>query len=302
VTGEPVVAPSRSGRLSGRAGWLAYLCLAVGIISLGTSAIFVRWANAPGAVTSFYRMAIACALMAWPFWRGRQARPALPRRELAIALLGGVLFAGDLALWTTGVVISGATNPTLLANTAPLWVGLGAYLFFGERRGRAFWLGLLLAFVGAALILGLDALQAFSVGLGTLFGLLAGLFYGAYFLVTQRGRRSMDSLTYFWLAASSSTVCLAVLTLLLGQPFTGYSTFTYLNFLLMGALVQVVGYLAINYALGHLPASLVSPILLGQPVFTAILAGPMLGEWPTRWELIGGIVVLTGVYIVHRNR
>ncbi len=280
----------------------AYLALGIGVICIGLSAIFVRWANAPGAVTSFYRMAIAVVAMAWPFYRRAKTRGGLPRRGVLIALLGGLFFAADLALWATGVVMSGATNPTLLANTAPLWVGLGALVFFREKLNLKFWGGLLLAMAGAAFILGLDSLRAVSLGIGTLSGLLAGIFYGGYTLITQRGRESLDSLTYFWPAAVSSTVSLLVVVLILGQPLTGYSAATYLNFLALGLVTQALGYMVVNYALGYLPASLVSPTLLGQPVVTAILAGPLLGEELSVWQIFGGLAVLVGVYIVHRSQ
>ncbi len=280
----------------------AYLALGVAILSLGFSAIFVRWANAPGTVTSFYRMVIAVILLAWPFYRRMKIRGNLSRPELYIALLGGLFFAADLAFWATGVVMSGATNPTLLANTAPLWVGLGALILFRERLNGVFWAGLSLAMAGAAVILGLDSLRAVSFGVGTLLGLLAGIFYGSYFLITQRGRETLDSLTYFWLAAASSTLALFALSLMLRQPLTGYSTFTYVNFLALGLVTQVLGYLAINYALGYLPASIVSPTMLGQPVVTAILAVPLLGEGLSLWQILGGISVLIGMYLVHRSR
>jgi drug/metabolite transporter (DMT)-like permease len=281
---------------------LPYLALGISILSLSFSALFVRWANAPGAVASFYRMAVAVAVLAWPFYRRVKSRGTLPRRGLQVAALGGLFFAGDLALWATGVAMSGATNPTLLANTAPLWVGLGALLFFRERPDRPFWIGLLLATAGAFAILGLDSLRAATFGLGSLFGLLAGVFYGSYLLVTQRGRETLDALTYFWPAALSSTLALLVLCGLFRQPLTGYPTLTYLNFLGMGLISQTVGYLAMNYTLGHLPASVVAPTLLGQPVMTAILAGLLLGETLSQWQVLGGIAVLAGVYVVHRNR
>lgn len=281
---------------------MPYLALGVGILSLGFSAIFVRWANAPGPVTSFYRMAVAVVVLAWPFYRRVRARGKLPRRGLQMAALGGLFFAADLALWATGVVMSGATNPTLLANTAPLWVGLGALLFFREKLSRMFWVGLLLAMAGAVVVLGLDSLRAASFGLGTLLGLLAGIFYGGYLLITQRGRETLDPLTYFWPAAAASTLALLGLNLALRQPLTGYSAFTFLNFIAMGVISQAIGYLSINYALGYLPASIVSPTMLGQPVMTAILAGPLLGETLSLWQALGSILVLAGVYAVHHNR
>jgi len=279
----------------------SYLALGVGVVCLGLSAIFVRGADAPGAVSSFYRMAIAVVALAWPFYRRVRGR-SVSGRALTLAVVGGLFFTADLALWATGVVMSGATNPTLLANTAPLWVGLGAVVFLRERLKLSFWFGLLLSMSGVIVVLGIDSLRAASIGVGTLFGLLAGLFYGGYLLITQVGRRDLDSLTYFWPAAVSSAVSLLILCLALGQPLTGYSTTTYLNFLGLSLISQVIGYLVINYALGYLPASIVSPTLLGQPVVTAILAGPLLGEELSVWQISGGVAVLMGVYVVHRSR
>jgi drug/metabolite transporter (DMT)-like permease len=59
--------------------------------------------------------------------------------------------------------------------------------------------------------------------------------------------------------------------------------------------------LAINYALGYLPATLVSPTLLAQPVLTALLAGPLLGEQIGSWQAVAGLGVLAGILIVHRS-
>jgi len=155
---------------------------------------------------------------------------------------------------------------------------------------------------GAVVILGLDSLRGVSFGMGALFGLLAGFFYGGYFLITQRGRETLGSLTYFWPAAVSSTLGLLILCLALRQPLTGYPASAYLNFLGLGLVSQVFGYLALNYALGHLPASIVAPTMLGQPVVTALLAGPLLGESLAPWQALGGLAVLTGVYVVHRSQ
>jgi len=280
----------------------AYLALGASMLALGFSAILVRTAGAPGVVSSFYRMAVAIVVMAWPVFRRVRTKRQLSRNAVRTALLGGLLFGGDLAFWATGITLSGATNPTLLANTAPIWVGLGALLLFREKLNATFWAGLALAMGGAAVVLGLDASQATDLGLGSLFGLLAGVFYGGYFLVTQRGRQILDALTYFWLAALGSLLVLALLIPLRGHSFTGYSLSTYLNFLAQGLLVQACGQLAMNYALGYLPASLVSPTMLGQPVVTALLAVPLLHERLTAWQIIGGGTVLAGVYIVHRSR
>jgi drug/metabolite transporter (DMT)-like permease len=92
-----------------------------------------------------------------------------------------------------------------------------------------------------------------------------------------------------------------IINLILGKSLTGYSSQTWLIFLATAIISQMIGYLAISYALGHLPASVVSPTLIGQPILTAILAIPMLGEIPTSIQWIGGGIALAGIYIVNRS-
>lgn len=280
----------------------ACLALVGGLAALGFSAIFVRWAGAPGTVAAFYRMAIGLGMLTIPYLASRRGRPRFRAREALVALIGGAFFALDLAFWSSGVMLSGATNPTLLANTAPIWVGLGAWLVLRERLPVRFWLGVVLALAGATFVIGLDAVQSMRLGLGTLLGLLAGLFYGGYFLITQVGRRSLSALSYFWLSALSATLVLLVINLVLAHPLGGYAPHTYLSLLGLGVISQGAGWMAINYAQGHLPATTVASTLLGQPVLTGLLAGPLLGEPLRPLQALGGAVVLLGIYIVHRSR
>jgi drug/metabolite transporter (DMT)-like permease len=280
----------------------AYVALGIGLFSIGFAAILISLADAPGTVSAFYRMAVATVLVALPFAsRVRKQDGPQPATGLRLAVLGGALFAIDVGLWATGITLGGATNPTLMANTAPLWVGLGAMLFFGERRRGLFWFGMALAMTGAAVVLGAASFQASELGLGTLFGLLAALFYGAYYLVTQRGRVYLSTLSYFWITTATAAGFLLLFNLVLGRPLVGYGPMTYVYFLALGIVAQTLGWLTINYAQGYLPASIVAPTLLGQPVATAIFAAVLLGEQFTTWQIIGGVVVLLGVYLVHRS-
>lgn len=280
----------------------AYLALGLGLALLGFSAIFVSLANAPGTVIAFYRMAFATLILALPFGLQLRKHLPLPRKGLALAVLAGIFFGADLAAWSSGVVLSGATLPTLFANTNPLWVGLGAWLIFKEKLKSGFWFGLLLALLGAVLILGADLSSNMALDPGMLLGLLAALFYGAYFLVAQRGREHLSALTFFWVGTLSSSLTLLMVNLYLGNALTGYAPETWLNFLAQGLIIQAAGWFLVSYSQGYLPASLVSPTLLGQPVLTAILAGPLLGESLRSGDLVGGAAVLGGIFIVHRSR
>jgi drug/metabolite transporter (DMT)-like permease len=281
---------------------LPYIALAVGILSLGFSALFVRWANVPGPVMGVYRLGIASLLMAPLFAWQQRGQPRFKSRMLLLPLLGGLLTALDHAFWNTAVLYTTAANATLFGNTAPLWVALIACLVFKEKLKAKFWTGLALALAGAAIVLGNDFLLHPNLGLGDLIALTAAVFYGGYLLVTQFGRAQMDTLSYVWLVSASSALMLLVVSLGSGMQLTGYPAQTYLAFLGAALVSQVLGYLSVAYALGHLPASMVAPTLIGQPVVTAVLAIPFLGEMmlPAQW--IGGLGVLAGIYLVHNSR
>lgn len=156
---------------------LLYILLIIGVIILGFSAIFVKWANAPGSVTAFYRILFALIVISLPvFINFKKKKIESNRKGIIFALLGGFFFGTDLVLWSTGVQIGGMTNPTLMANTAPIWVGLGAMIIFREKLKFFFWFGLFIALLGTILVLGQDLQRAREFGTGTILGLLAGFF------------------------------------------------------------------------------------------------------------------------------
>jgi len=281
----------------------AYGALVIGILVIGFSAIFVRLANAPGVVSAFYRMSIGSFAMTLPFvWQIKRSKEKLPVRGVWLAVGGGIFFGLDLTAWTTGIMLSNATIPTLMANTAPLWVGLGALLIFRERQTTGFWLGLILALCGTVIVLGKDLLHATSFSMGAMLGLLAAFMFGAFYLFSQRARMVLSTLVYFWISTTSSAIVLFIAILIFGHEFTGYDAPTYWIFIAMGIVVQALGWMVINYAQGHLPASVIAPTLLGQPIITALFAMPILGETFTVWHVTGGALVILGVYLVHRSR
>lgn len=280
---------------------LAYLALGVGVLSLGFSAMFVRWANAPGPVTAFYRLFFSIFLLL-PFFLPRvRANPALRSRSLLFPLLAGVFAACDLGLWTTSLSYTTAANATLLGNTAPLWVALGAWLILKQKLSQTFWRGLTITLLGAALIMGTDFLLHPRFGVGDAMAIFTGVFYGGYFLFTEKSRTHFDPVSHILLVGIGASISLFIINIVLQNPLTGYPTQTWLVFLATAIVSQLIGSVALAYALGHLPASVVSPTMVLQPIVTTLLAIPLLGEIPTIWQGVGGGIALVGIYIVNQS-
>ena len=281
---------------------LPYLALSSAVLALTFSSLFIRWANAPGTVTTFYRMTIG-AIAFFPFFMHQPVEQRrIDRRWLFLPLIGGLFTAMDHATWATAIESTRVANATLLNNLAPLWVALVAILVWRERLPGGFWLGLVMALGGAAVVLGSDFVTRPQLNGGNLLAVASSLFYGGYFLTTQRGREHFSTISYVFIITFVCSLVLLGINLAQGKALTGYSGQTYLVFLAAGLISQVIGYFSTAYALGHLPASIVSPTMISQPVLTALLAIPFAGESLAPAQILGGLVVLGGIYLVNRSR
>lgn len=280
---------------------LPYIALVIGIVALSMTAMFVRWAEAPATITGFFRLLISSIILFPIFLWSNKKNSRLNRNNLVFPILGGLFTAFDLAFWNSAVLYTTASNATLLGNTAPIWVALVTIFIFRHKLPKGFWLGLTLALGGSALVLGNDFLIHPRLGTGDLLALSAGLFYAGYLLSTQRGRESLDPLSYITIMVISASFFSFIINIILSFNFSGYSLQTWFIFLVLALVSQILGYMSVSYALGHLPASVVAPTMIGQPILTTILAIPLLGEIPHSIQLIGGLVTLSGIYLVHNS-
>lgn len=279
------------------------MALIVGLLFMANAAILIKVADAPGIVTVFYRMFFGSVTLFLPFIIYlKRSKQKLPRKGVLLAIFAGSCFGFDMALWSTGVVASNATLPTITANMAPLWVGIGSIFIFKEKHGSGFWIGILLALSGATIMLSKDFMASNGIIEGASLGVLAGIFYGAFYLISQKGRSLVSTLPYLFISTTSSAFVLFILMLIKDYPFVGYPKETWIYLILFGIGVQVIGWYLINYSQGFIPASIVSPTLLGQPVITAIMATTLLKEDLSFIHWLGGGIVVLGIYVVHFSR
>ena len=137
--------------------------------------------------------------------------------------------------------------------------------------------------------------------MGDLMSILGSFFYGLFFLATARARDKLNSFIAWWMSSMTSAVVLLTISFAFHYSLFGYSILTYLCILGAAFLTQVGGYLAVNYAIGRLPVSTVSPTLLAQPIITAFLAVPLLGQPITVSQILGGAFILFGIFIINKT-
>ena len=285
-----------------RQQWLAYGALALAVSGIAWSAVLVRWAGIPGTASAFYRVLVAAiVLVPWRVAYGSRRRST--PRAVWLAIAAGAFFGLDLALYNTAVMRTAAATASFLGNAAPVFVGLGAWLLFRRRPRAAFWAGLTLAMAGGGIMIAAHAREPQSIGdpVGDLLAITAAIFFAGYLLTAERLRSEMDTLTFNTLAILGSVLILFALSLVLRVPLAGYAPSTWAALVGLGLVSQLGAYYALVYALGHLPATVTSVGLLTQLPLTAALAALLLHEPITTAQIVGGALVLAGVYVVNRR-
>ena len=277
-----------------------YLLLLLGVLCISWSAILVKTANISGFGSGFYRLLFGTIgiLPIWYFFR----KPGYNVRGIKVAIICGVLFAFDIATWNTSIMLSKASVSTLLANLAPVWVGFGGLLIFKEKPAKIFWIGTIIALFGVTVIIGFDQITFSGMNTGNMLAILASVFYGFYLLTVRKGRNTLDTISFTAISMISSTVVLGFICLFTSTPLWGFGSVTWLSLLILGLVPQLLGWLAINQALGHIHPTIASVTLLSQTVFTALFSVPLLGELLTPFEITGAFIVLTGIFLVNYRK
>ena len=120
-------------------------------------------------------------------------------------------------------------------------------------------------------------------------------------LIGRRLRRSIGLLSYISLVYSSAAVLLLLSTLAFNYSLVGYSTTTYIMFVLLAVVPQLIGHSSLNWSLRFVPATLVTIAVLGEPVMATALAFLILNEAPTLSEIGGGILILVGIFVAFKK-
>lgn len=197
---------SRIGGFSART-WGALAVVGV-VIAFSLSSTLVKRAESPGVLVAFWRLTLVSVVWNLLLWStGRR----VTLRDVRQALVPGVFFGLNLAMFFAGATQNSVANAALIGSLSPLLtVPIGAVLFaeYFDPRALAF---AVVAFGGTVIVL-FSAPPAADASLrGNVFGVLAMLLWTGYVVTTRRFRRDMDVATF--MATVSPIAALAVFPL-----------------------------------------------------------------------------------------
>jgi drug/metabolite transporter (DMT)-like permease len=211
-------------------------------------------------------------------------------------------FAGDLAFWHASIQFTSVANSTLLANLASIFVTLAMWAIWKERPSGTFLAGLAAALMGVAMLVRTSFDFAPTGILGDAFGVVTAMFYAAYILAMKNLRDRGEGTLY--LMAITSSVCALILlpvALASGDKMIPDGVYGWAVLLGLALVSHCAGQGLIAYALAHLPAAFSSVGLLLQPVLAAGYAWLLLSEPVVPLQILGGLVVLAGIYLARRG-
>ena len=285
MTDQAALSPTERGR--------ALAVLLFGACVIGLSPILVRLSDTGPAAAGFWRLAFALPLLALLTRRaeGKVGRPP------PVALLAGVFFALDLGFWHYGIRYTSVTNATVLSNLTPVVVTAFAWVFLKERP-KALFLVAVAAAVGGAWLMAIENGGGALVNqpLGDAFSLMTAFWYALYFLAMSQGRKTEGaSRLMFWVSLAGAPMLL-VASLGLGEPLTPATLAGWAACLGLG-LMHVAGQGSIAWAMGRLPMSTASVVVLVQPVVAGLLGWMLFAERIGPLQALGAAVTLGGVVL-----
>ena len=276
--------------------------LLVGILGISVSAIFVRYSDAPSAVTAAYRMLWTVLFLTPAVFGSKSFRQELlrvDRRSLLLSLASGVFLAAHFVLWFESLQHTSVASSTTIVCTEVIWVSLGYCLFLKGRIGGKVALTIAVALVGSVLIAWSDSASGAQL-YGDILAWLAAVATALYTLIGQVLRKRMSTTVYTYLVYSSCGAVLLLTCAVQGHGLFAFGVSAPLVGLALALLSTIMGHSIFSWALKYFSPSFVSACKLCEPAVAAVLAAFLFAEIPVPLQLLGGVLILGGVFFYSR--
>lgn len=281
-----------------------YVALAVGVLTVSTSAIFVKLAEAPAGVVAFYRLLFSVLFLLPVFlYKYVGEIKQIKKRDWIFSILAGVFLAFHFILWFESLNYTSVASSTVLVTLQPLFAFIGTYLFFQEKLSmKAIGSGVI-AILGSVIISWGDFQISGMALFGDILALMACALVTAYLLFGQDVRKRLSLVTYTFIVYGFSTITLFLYVLFTGDPLTGYPASDWGWFILLAIFPTLLGHSLFNWAVRYISTNVISMSILFEPIGAAVLAYFVLNELVTWTQFLGGLLIMLSVgYFLRETR
>lgn len=277
----------------------------IGAGLLGFSPILVRLSTIDPLATGFFRFFLAFPfLFSWMLFdhnQDIQSKAPRTKREYFLLISAGVFLALDIAFWHWSLQKTSVANATLLNNLTSIFVATISWLVLRVRLGRSTLIGVLLATLGAALLVGERNNTHVSQLLGDSQALISAIFYAGYVLAVKQLRQHFSAATIMTWSGLASMYTLALMMGIYEDHHLPHHWQDWMPIIGLAIIVHVLGQGFVAYGMGHLTAAFSSVALMISPVVSTIVAWYLFSEQLTLIKILGGIIILVGLVIAREN-
>ena len=276
--------------------------IVIGVIGISLSSIFVRYSNAPSAVTAAYRLLWTVLLMT-PVTLGskttRMQFKTAGKRNVLLSCISGVFLAIHFALWFESLKHTSVASSTTIVCTEVIWVALGFCLFLkGRLSGKAV-VAIVVTLIGSALIAYSDA-GSEAHFYGDLLSLAAAVAVAVYTLIGRMVREELSTTVYTYMVYVSCAASLLLICAVQGYTLLAYDISAPIVGLLLAIFSTILGHSIFSWCLKFFSPAFVSASKLLEPVVAAVFAAFLFGEIPAPMMILGGALILAGVLYYSR--
>lgn len=276
-----------------------YFAVVIGVLAVSTSAVLVKLAgDAPASIIANYRLLFAVIIMS-PIILiyYRKELKQIQKKDWILASFAGIFLAFHFILWFESLNYTSVASSVVLVTLQPIFAFLGTYFFFHERFTPGAVISMVIALFGSVIISWSDFQISGMALFGDILALIGAMMITSYFLIGQTIRRRLSLMTYTFLVYGISSVTLIIYNLILGYSFIGYPTNYWWIFLVLAIVPTFLGHTMFNWALKWLSTSTISMAIVFEPIGASILAYLVLGEKVSWSQLLGGTIVIFGLFL-----
>ncbi len=276
----------------------AYIGLIIGTASVSTAAIFVKLSTAPSSIIAFYRLLFSVIILSIPtLILNKKELRSLSKKEGLYTVLAGIFLAFHFITWFESLKYTSVASSVVLVTLQPIFAMVGGFLLFKDRVSIRGIIGTLLALIGSTIISWGDLRVGGLAFYGDVLAVIGAILVTGYWLVGQSLRKNLSLLTYTFLVYGTSSIVLFIYNFTLQENFTQYDVKNWSLFLALAIIPNIFGHTVFNWVIKYLNATTISTAILAEPVGATILAYLLLGEGIATTQMIGGFIILIGIFI-----
>lgn len=282
-----------------------FTALAVGLVAFGFSPIFVRFTpETPPLVLAAYRTAIA-SLLLLPYWAATRDKSSTPTKDKFYIILAGLCLGVHFICWISSLHYTSVASASVLVTIHPIMLILIERLWLKRSFAMTTWIGVLLTFLGSVL-LGISDSQIETDFSDPLFGnflaTTAAAIFVVYLLIGQKIRQKREWVDYVFPVYFFAGVTCVVTAIILGNNLLEISLVGAASATGMAVFPQIIGHGSTNYAVKYVSPTLISTLILTEPVFATFLAYILFDEMPPLTSVLAMFVIIIGVALTWRRK